>query len=1156
MNRYYFKKFILIFISILLFSCKENKKTEIKPILKKEKKKEKATNNKHKKGIEHIADYQVEIRKGINEEKSTYLKGNLITEYNKVKQKKIFNKSTSLITPIFQERGPVNVPGRTRGIAIDPTDSNRWFTGTVGGGVWLTEDAGVSWSNLTDFKIPNLATSTIVISPQDKNTLYVGTGEPFGNLGAIGGSGVFKTTDGGITWLHLTSTISFGDIGRIIINPADKNNVLVATEDGIYRTIDGGITWTQTYISTRRVQDLDSDPSDFNTQYGSVNSLGIIKSEDGGLTWSTVFDTSIINANHNRFETAVSEVNTSIVITCAYSGSGGTVSSNTDLYISRDSGATFTSLTAPVDVIEDRLDLVGGQGWYDNIVLTHPFDENVFYVGGVELFKVTINSDNTFTALEMAATQQNGNLIQKNTNVHVDQHGLAAIKGENNQFQLILANDGGVFLSNLDVDSGVNDGDWSDSVLGKNSTQFYGASKRNGSDDYLAGAQDNGSWISFRGNTSINSEYTLTRGGDGFKAIWHYNNPFDFLVTSQNNGLSRFIDFTGTAISGDISDNAPFYSKLDNANNNPDVVFTVTADGVWRSTDFGGNWNLTPITNNFIPDGSTSSSLNVRVSPADPNVVWAGSAMTESGAFTYHVSQDNGQTFSGVETFVPTIGSHNLFGSGMATSYIERKRAYLLFSSQGRAKIIKTEDLGVTWIDISGFTTGINTGFPDVAVHSLLEMPFNKDILWVGTDIGIFETEDGGVTWTLISDFPAVPVYDMKVVNDQVVIASYGRGIWSATIPELNTYTLSDYLAFPTVTTVQKGISSLQTIVTYNVTSDDVNRIKIFIDDVEQTEIVEDFSTDVSYNYETLDLVEGTHKLGIQLFDDTNNIETPINNQEFIVIDFKTPDSEIEIKEFESSDIFIYNESFNIDDSDMALSNLVLNNTGHPYENSTTYSVILKQPLILSDTNDSFIYEDVALVEPFTQDLTDLDNFFDFVIIEASTDLNTWVTLDKYDARRFSEWLTEFNKGQDASINNNLFKSQTISLSQKGFSKGDTLVFRFSLITDEGATSYGWAIKSINDVATASVEEVLFGTKFFTIYPTISDGNFTVFAKSELGKTKVVVYDIKGEQVYQNSTDFSLNERQKISLNLGSGIYIVDLIDKNNNKSSSKIIIE
>jgi photosystem II stability/assembly factor-like uncharacterized protein len=1148
------KNYLLIstYLMCALFifqSCQQNKKDSILEIGK-IKKNKKDTSSSHKKGIEHIADYQKQIRKGIDAETSTYKKGYLIEEFNKAAQKGLAKSTASAITPTFTERGPNNVPGRSRGIAIDPNNPNRWFVGTVGGGVWLTEDGGITWKSLTDFKVPNLSTSTIVMSQTNANVLYIGTGEPFGNLGNIGGSGVFKTTDGGATWQSLTGTASFGDVGRIIINPANDKNVLIATSSGIYRTTDGGSTWDQTFNSfDSPVQDLDVDPSDFNIQYGSVNGVGLVKSTDSGITWSFVFEKDYFNTNYSRFETDVSSADPNTIFISVYSFSGGTVSENTDFYVSRDKGATFTSLTTT----DTNANLLTGQGWYDNVIMAHPYDANIFYVGGVALFKVSV-SGNAFTATSIASGYDNSKI---NTGVHVDQHGLFSILGSNkDEFRILLANDGGVFSTTMKEDTGAIQGDWSTAVGGKNSTQFYGAAKQNGMDNYLAGAQDNGSWISLEGNSTKDKTYTKAFGGDGFEALWHYNNPQDFIVTSQNNVIGRYVNFEHAGETS-LPGSTIFYTKVANADNNPNVVFSVSGEGVWRSTDFAENWNLIPISSNFTPIASSASSaLNVKVSSADPNTVWAGAAMTESGSLTLHVSEDNGQAFNPSGIYNNPNGDHNLLISGLATSYTEKNRAYALFSSQGAPKILKTENLGITWIDITGFEKETDTGFPDVAVHSLLEMPFDKNIIWAGTDIGLFETENGGENWRLIKELPSVAVYDMKVVNDQVVIATYGRGIWSATISELKTYTMPSYLAFAEASTQQNEIESLKTTVSYTVPRDEVSRIKIFIDNVEQGEIIQDFTAGIVYTFETSDLTEGYHQLGIQVFDDTNNLETPVNNQEFVVIDFEMASSTIEISEFQASDVFTYKSAFIINNLDGAVSSNVLSNTDRPYNDGTTYTVALKKPLTLSNVNKDFTYKDFAIVEPYNDNLADLTSFYDFVIIEASTDLITWKTLDKYDARRSKDWLLEYNKGLNASGSALLFKEQSIVLTDKGFNIGDTVVFRFRLVTDANTNSYGWAIKSINDRATASIDEVLKGNKVFTIYPTISNGNFTLYAKNTQGLTNMSIFDVTGKQVYTKEVNFRAQRKQEISVSLKSGIYIVHLVDENNKKVASKIVIE
>ena len=1143
---------VFTFMTFGLFftSCKKDKQV-IKIDTFKEKKKVRKTNLRHKKGIEYMADYQLAIRKHIDSSKTSYEDGYLMKAFKKAKQNAVSKKSTNALNPTFIERGPVNVPGRTRGIAIDPSDNKIWFAGTVGGGVWKTEDEGQTWVNLTDTQLPNLATSTVIISPQDSNTLYAGTGEPFGNLGAIGGSGIFKTIDGGATWIALAGTSNFGDIGRMIINPNDKENVIVAAKNGIYRTTNGGTTWTQSYSASsiaNTVQDLDADPTDFNIQYGSVSNLGLLKSLDGGENWSVIFNRNSYNSNHSRFETSVSPADSNTVFVSVYSGSGATTGVNTDFYVSRNAGVTFTNLITSGSA--ESANLLTGQGWYDNVIMAHPYNTNVFYVGAVAVFKVTISGAN-FTSTSIASGYDGS---QINRSVHVDQHGLFMVLGSNQEFRILLANDGGIYSTSFKQDPGSNQGDWSSDVVGKNSTQFYGATKQNGQDNYLAGAQDNGSWIS-QGNDSEKSKtYAFVFGGDGYEALWHYNRSGDFLVTSQYGRVGRYVNYSyaGTADIADSGNNAiaPFYSKISSANNNPDAVFTITSRGVWRSTDFGVTWNLITLPSSF--GTGNNSALNVEVSTADPNVVWAGGAMKENRSNLLQVSQDNGQTFTETNPFISPNGNHSYNISGIGTSVVERKRAYALFSSQGAAKVLKTEDLGDSWTDISG--NGVSV-LPDVAVHSIIEMPFNENILWAGTDIGIFETLDGGSSWSLLSGFIPVAVYDMKIVNNQVVIATYGRGIWSATLSELDSYNLPEFLTLPTVSVFQKEIESLKTIVNYNVTSSSVNRVKIFIDDVEQTEIIQNFDTGFTYQYETVNLQEGLHKVGVQLFDDTNNNQTTIKGSLIDVIDFDNASQNIGVDEFEASDIYVYNNDFKIDDINGAVSSLVLNNSDHPYQNNTIYTTVLKKPLIITASNKNFTYEDQAIVEPYTDNLTDLNSFYDFVQIEASTDMQNWTLLDKYDSRRFDEWLDEYNKGTSALFSDGLFKSQTINLVDKGFSIGQTIVIRFRLITDPGANSLGWAIKSIEG-AVASISEVISNTKLFSLYPSVSKGSFTIFGKNTLGKSTLNLFDINGKIVSTKILNFKNSDKQKISVNLNSGVYFVELIDKNNRKATSKLIIK
>lgn len=1141
--------YVLMLSLVAFISCSKSEK-EIKIQKVSYKKAKKIDGKRHKKGIEYMAEYFKQISaESFDSEKSSYQPGYVLKEFKKA-QLRAKGNVNSKISPnaVFTERGPNNVPGRTRGIVVDPTNNKRWFVGTVGGGVWLTENEGSSWTNVTDNKIPNLATSVIVISPQDANTLYVGTGEPFGNLGAIGGSGIFKTTDGGVSWTGLEGTADFGDVGRMIIDPNNKDVVVAGTQSGIYKTIDGGSTWTKTYNSSNWVQDLDVDPNDFNIQYGSVRNFGIVKSVDAGETWTTVFDRDDFNSSHNRFELSISPADSNFIFLSVYSGSGGSAV-NTDFYKSEDKGGTFVNLTSSAPSGESNL--ISGQGWYDNIIMAHPFDTNVFYVGGVAVFKVTIDDNDKFSFTSIASGYDNS---QINTGVHVDQHGMQYILGTGQEFRILLANDGGVYSTSFKEDPGTAQGDWSSDNISKNSTQFYGATKQNGEDNYIAGAQDNGSWISQGNDSDASKSYQGISGGDGFEVLWHYDEPGNFISTIQFNRIVRFIDNAGAlsdfATSGDSS-TSPFYSKVSNADNNPDVVFSVDKGGVWRSTDFAGFWNQTSIASKFA--SSAWSSLNVEVSVANPNVVWAGAAMTESGSFVLHYSTDNGLSFNEAGIYDNPNDDHNLFISGIGTSPTEENRAYALFSSGNRPKVLKTEDMGTTWTDISGFESGNPNGFPDVKVHCIIEMPFNKDVLWVGTDIGLVETTDGGQSWSLRNDFISVAIYDMRIVNNQVVMATYGRGVWTATLSDLNSYILPEYMTAPNVTVRQKGIGSQRAIVSFNATSSSVTRAKIFVDGEEKGQIIQDFDSGTIYEFETEELAEGVHTIGVQLFDDVISVSTDTREITAEIVDFDDPSSNLAISKFTVNDVYIFGNSFKIDNV-LVLSDDVINTSESPYLNNKTYSFVLRKPLILSESNKQLDYTDAAIVQSFNNPASDLTQFYDYVAIEASSDLQNWIEVDKYDSRRFADWLAK-SVDPFAFLTDNLFKEQSINLVDKGLNLGDTFVFRFKLVSNGNGTSLGWAVKWIN-ATTASARQVLDNEKTFTVYPIISNGNFTIFGNYNLGKSKVQMVDMTGREVYKNTLDFTSQNEHQISINTKPGVYILNIVDESNKRKSEKLIIK
>ncbi|MCG8697514.1 MAG: T9SS type A sorting domain-containing protein, partial [Bacteroidales bacterium] len=371
---------------------------------------------------------------------------------------------------------------------------------------------------------------------------------------------------------------------------------------------------------------------------------------------------------------------------------------------------------------------------------------------------------------------------RKNENLHVDHHDIKIIPVDeaNDLFTMIDANDGGVAVS---YNSGTS---WEQLSNGYLTTQFYGVAKKPGAHEYIGGMQDNGTWqspVNQVATSSSNFDHRIE--GDGFEALWHPQYPKRIIGSSYNNLIRLSIDGgeNWEWITDGIGGDGPFITRLSHSQEAPNVIFAVGSRGVYRHVNFGLGkypWQLIEIGEGWGLGSGASSSHLVEVSLADPDVVWAGEAMFEEPDLNLFVSKDQGVTFNPTKNYsVEKMG----FLSGLATHPVSRTTAYALFSMKGEPKVLRTTDLGENWTDISGFgedSTSSN-GFPDVIVHCLLVMPNNPTTLWVGTEIGIFESTDNGATWNYADNgLPAVSVWQMDVVDNTIVVATHGRGIWTA----------------------------------------------------------------------------------------------------------------------------------------------------------------------------------------------------------------------------------------------------------------------------------------------------------------------------------------------------------------------------------------
>ena len=771
-------------------------------------------NPKNKQVLEHLesispsvypgkfAEYLAKIQ-GLNHGHDPYPAGYRFEELRKAKLANAKRGTTRQLDWI--ERGPGNVGGRTRSILIDPKDKtlNTFYVGSVSGGLWKahrTVDASgqesIEWTSLTD-QLPNLNVSAMGgASEKYPDVIYVGTGERHGT--GIPGDGIYKTTDGGRTWTHLRASLVAGMrfISSLVVDP-DNPDVLVVGSGGIWRSEDGGESFSRvggfndTFVYV--VSELRAKPDDFSVQF-AVSTSTILRSTDAGKTWKESL--TISGGANGYFSTlAISQSHSENVWAA---GVPLDPTYRTKVYRSMDTGESWKEIemtsykSGPLcSFVSERFNVwnyAGRQGYYNNTIAVHPFSPDTVYLGGICTVKSWLLTDTTRFA-EFWNNHVN--------DVHVDHHVLETIPIDEsaNEFHVLNGNDGGFAYSRDGGES------WTEGDIfpGFNTSQFYDATKRLGYSQYIGGMQDNGTWTSDEDPDS-KSDWRFEYGGDGFDVIWKGDDSL--MATWQYGQIIRSLDGGRSWINVSPFGTGPFWTTLEWTGQSGDVVFTIN-EGLHRTLDFGGSWHLI---SDPIPD-STKGLLDVnslggfaKISLADPNVVWAGWKIDGEGRL--HVSENalNPLPGEGVrDPFVMRqVGEPGFFPqdalfipiSGIGTHPHDRATAYVTLGISCYPKLIRTEDIGQTWKDLSGFENPTScqstNGFPDVTVFDVAVLPEAPNIIWAVTDIGIVESRDNGDSWAYADNgLPPVLITGIRIIDNEAVVATYGRGVWTLDLSQI-----------------------------------------------------------------------------------------------------------------------------------------------------------------------------------------------------------------------------------------------------------------------------------------------------------------------------------------------------------------------------------
>ncbi|MGI8917230.1 MAG: VPS10 domain-containing protein [Pyrinomonadaceae bacterium] len=687
--------------------------------------------------------------------------------------------------------GPANMGGRIADVEGVPGDPNTVFVASASGGLWKTVNGGVSWKPIFE-RQGTLSLGDVALAPNNPDVVWAGTGESNTRNSVSFGDGVYKSTDGGKTWQHM-GLKDTERISAIVIHPQNSDIVYVGAlghafganeERGVFMTTDGGRTWTRTlYIDKEHgVSDLDIDPTNPNILYAGMWSFerkawthrsgsekgGVYKSIDAGRTWTKL--SNGLPKLLGRIGVRVAPSNTNVVYAIVESKEG-------TLYRSDDRGETFRQVSKESRIVS--------RGFYYTTVRVDPTNENKVYAVASSLF-VSIDGGKTFRSIT--------------GRTHIDYHALWI--DPRNPKRMWQGQDGGVAVS---LDAGESWEYVNNMPLG----QFYQIHTDNRLPFYniMGGLQDNGSWTGPSRTREpagiMNDDWRMVSFGDGFYMLNSPDDPEIYISESQGGNILR-TDFRTREQqeinpwgrgSGDgpaqgekfrFNWSAPIVQSPHNGN-----TIYLAGNVVFKSTDFGKTWEqISPDLTTNDPEKQKDAGgpiafenstaeyhttiTAIAESPTQQGLIWVG---TDDG--NLQVTTDAGKNWRNVIRKVPGLGAN----SGVSHVEPSRTNAQLVYASferhmldDFRPYIFKTADGGKSWKNITG-------NLPAKAyVQIVREDPKNPNLLYAGTELGLFASYDGGNEWIRLGlkNLPHVAVHDIKIHprENDLILATHGRSLW------------------------------------------------------------------------------------------------------------------------------------------------------------------------------------------------------------------------------------------------------------------------------------------------------------------------------------------------------------------------------------------
>ena len=706
----------------------------------------------------------------------------------------LFNSKT-FTSMELRNIGPAYMSGRISDIAVDKNNPSTWYTAVASGGVWKTVNAGTTWSPIFD-KQAVYSTGDVTIDPSNSNIIWVGTGENNGGRHISFGDGVYKSLDGGKTWKNMGLKDS-ERISDIIVHPTDSNTVWVSAqgplwtgggERGLYKTTDGGKKWKQVLTPADKwtgVTSLLIDPRNPNKLYaatwsrqrtvaayvGTGPGAGIHTSDDGGETW-TELKTGLPKGNMGKIGMAISPKNPDVLYATIETDNrkGG-------FYRSENQGATWAKMSDEVG---------GGTGphYYQEIFADpHQFDR--VYIAS-NYSKVSNDGGKTWTPI---------NTKRK----HVDDHAFA-FHPTDPDFVLI-GSDGGIYMSHDRM------ANWR-FMANLPLTQFYKVAPDDSQPFYMvyAGAQDNstqgGPSRTDRTEGIKNKDWFLTLGADGHQPATEPGNPDIVYSQWQQGSLTRHDRKTGENVfikpqprPGEPAERFNWDAPINVSSHDPKRIYHAS-QRVWRSDDRGDSWQ--PISGDLTRNGNRMhmpmmgrtwsveagwdiyamseyhTIANFSESPVNEKILWAG---TDDGLI--QVTKNGGKSWSKVELADIEGVPATAYVNDIRADLYDANTVYVALDNHKygdfKPYLIKSTDLGKTW-------TSLAQDLPEKhLVWRIVQDHINENLMFIGTEFGVFFTVDGGKKWLeLDGGIPTISTRDVKIQRreNDLVVGTFGRGIY------------------------------------------------------------------------------------------------------------------------------------------------------------------------------------------------------------------------------------------------------------------------------------------------------------------------------------------------------------------------------------------